>query len=74
VNNFENVAEQNIQIVNSAAFRFANPSAHTPEPVSFGNFHVGDAAPSQAISLTNNVPNDGFSEALNATIGSATGG
>ena len=47
---------------------------NTAQPVAFGNFHVGDAAPSQALSITNNVPNDGFSEALNATIGSPTGG
>src|SRR4030095_6945682 len=48
--------------------------AHTPEPVNFGTFHVGALAPSQTSSVSNDVPNDGFSEALDATIGSPTGG
>jgi hypothetical protein len=72
-NNFDNVAGQNLSIT-GAAFRYANPTAHTPAPVAFGNFHVGDAAPMMFLSLTNNVPNDGFSEALDAMIGNATGG
>ncbi len=71
--NFDNVAGVNV-VVSGAAFRFANPTAHTPEPINFGNFHVGDTAPSQLLSITNNVPADGFSEFLNASIGSATGG
>jgi hypothetical protein len=73
VNNFDNVAEQTLAIT-GAAYRFANPTAHTPEPVNLGNRHVGDAAPSQALSITNNVPADGFSETLNAGIGTPTGG
>lgn len=73
INNFDNVAEQNLSIT-GAAFRYANPTAHQPEPVVFGNFHVGDTAPSQLLSITNSVPNDGFSESLNAAIGGATGG
>ena len=71
-NNFDNVADSEIAIVNSAAFRFANPTAHTPEPIVFANRHVGDAA-NQVLSITNNVPNDGFSEALNATFSAITG-
>ena len=31
--------------VSGSVFRLALPTAHTPEPVNFGNFHVGDAAP-----------------------------
>ena len=42
--------------------------------MSFGNFHVGDAAPSQMLSLTNAVPNDGFSEALTISLDGVTGG
>ena len=71
--NFDNVAGVNLAIT-GAAYRYANPTAHTPEPVNFGNFHVGAPAPSQSLSITNNVPADGFSEALNASIGGATGG
>jgi hypothetical protein len=55
-------------------FRLASASPHTPEPVNLGNFHVGDAPPQQALSITNNAPADGFSENLDATIGGATGG
>jgi hypothetical protein len=73
ISNFDNVAGQNVNIT-GAAYRFASPTAHTPEPVSFGNFHVGDTAPSQFLSIKNNVPNDGFSEKLDGSIGSATGG
>ena len=71
VNNFDNVAEQVLSI-SGAVFRYANPTAHTPEPVVFANRRVGDSA-SQLISLTNDVPNDGFSESLDASIGGATG-
>jgi putative ABC transport system permease protein len=70
----EEIAFDSLMVTGSAAYRLANPTAHTPEPINFGNFHVGDTAPSQALSLTNDVPNDGFSEALNASIGSPTGG
>jgi hypothetical protein len=72
VNNFDNVTEQTLQIT-GAAYRYANPTPHTPEPVNFGIVHVGDAV-QQALSITNNAPNDGYSERLNASIGNATGG
>ena len=72
VNNFDNVAEQVLGIT-GAVYRYANPTAHTPEPFDFGNRRVGDVT-SQALSLTNNVAADGFSEALDASIGSATAG
>jgi hypothetical protein len=70
--NFDNVAGVNVAI-SGAAYRYANPTAHTPEPVAFGNVHVGDT-PSQALTITNNVPADGFSEKLDASIGGATAG
>jgi hypothetical protein len=73
VNNFGNVDDLTL-LLTGAAYRYANPTAHAPEPVDFGNFHVGDPAPSQVLSITNDVPADGFSEALNATIGTPTGG
>ncbi len=69
-NNFDNVAEQVLSI-SGAAYRYANPTAHTPAPVVFANRRVGDSA-SQLLSLTNDVPNDGFSESLDASIGGAT--
>lgn len=71
VNNFDNVAEQTLEIT-GAAYRYASPSAHTPEPVNFGIVHVGDVL-SQPLSISNAAANDGFSERLNASIGSPTG-
>ena len=53
-------------------YRLASASAHTPEPATLGNFHVGDVA-STALSITNSAAADGFSEKLNATIGGTTG-
>ena len=58
--------------VSGDVFRLASASAHTPEPINFGNRRVGDVT-SQALSLSNNVVNDGFSESLDATIGGVTG-
>ncbi len=73
LNNFDNVADQTLSIT-GAAYRYAAPGSHSPAPVTFGNFHVGDTAPSQLLTLANQATNDGFSESLNASIGSATGG
>jgi hypothetical protein len=70
-NNFDNVGDQDLAIT-GAAYRLASPTTHAPEPVNFGILHVGDPAPSQALSVTNNATNDGFSEKLNASIGSIT--
>jgi len=72
-NNFDNVAGDDISIT-GAAYRLANPTAASPDPVDFGNFHVGDPAPSQALSITNNTPADGFSEGLDAGFAGTTGG
>ncbi|MBK6659928.1 MAG: choice-of-anchor D domain-containing protein [Proteobacteria bacterium] len=65
VNNFDNVAEQVLSI-SGAVFRYANPTAHTPEPINFGNRRVGDVT-NQALTISNDVANDGFSERLDAT-------
>ncbi|MCX6879151.1 MAG: choice-of-anchor D domain-containing protein, partial [Verrucomicrobia bacterium] len=73
LNNFDNVGDQTLSIT-GGAYRYAAPSAHTPEPVAFGNFHVGATAPSQVLTVSNQAPNDTFSESLNASIGGATGG
>jgi Hint domain len=70
-NNFDNVAEQTLTIT-GAAYRYADPSAVAPNPVVFGNRHLNDVV-SQGLTLTNTDPNDGFSEALDASIGGATG-
>ncbi|HYP68750.1 MAG TPA: choice-of-anchor D domain-containing protein, partial [Thiobacillaceae bacterium] len=69
INNFDNVADQNLSIVlgaGAAAYNLAAASA-TPNPVNFGNVRVGTAT-DQALSITNTAPNDGFSEKLNASI------
>jgi PEP-CTERM motif len=54
-------------------YRLANPVIDTAQPVAFGNVRVGATA-SQLLSITNNVPSDGFSEKLNAQSGATTGG
>ncbi len=71
VNNFDNVAEQTLQIT-GAAYRLPTPCTHTPEPVNFGIMHVGDSL-EQPVSITNSTANDGFSERLNASFGNTTG-
>jgi hypothetical protein len=71
VNNFDNVDDHIVKFSGSA-YRYANPSPHAPEPVDFGILHVGDVR-QYALSITNDVPNDGFSERLAASIGDATG-
>lgn len=70
-NNFDNVATQTLEFT-GAAYRYANPTAHTPEPVDFGIIHPGDVV-EQKLSITNNVTADGFSESLNASTGATTG-
>jgi hypothetical protein len=57
-----------------AAYRLANPPTHIPEPINFGNVHVGTGAPMQAIGISNNVPADGFSESLDGNFGGTSGG
>ncbi len=58
----------------ATAFRLANPVVNSPTgtTINLGVIHVGDVG-TQNISLTNKVPNDGFSENLNAGVGSLTG-
>ncbi|MCB1874479.1 MAG: choice-of-anchor D domain-containing protein, partial [Chromatiales bacterium] len=53
-------------------YRLASASAHTPEPVNFGNVHVGDTV-NQALSITNTAAADGFSENLNASFNGTSG-
>ena len=60
--------------ITAGIFRLANPLINTAQPVAFGNFREGDVVTQQAVSITNNVPNDGFSESLNAAANGTTGG
>jgi len=57
--------------VTGQVFRLAQAGAHTPEPVTLTDVHVGDTS-QQVLSMTNTATSDGFSEKLNATIGGAT--
>ena len=71
VNNFDNTRSQLVTFAfasGAAAYRLAE--ANTLAPVAFGNVHVGDSV-SQALTITNLAVNDGFSEKLNASFGSA---
>jgi hypothetical protein len=65
------LADQTVN-VSGNVYRLAEASAHTPEPVVFGNVHVGDTA-QQALTIGNTAAADGFSEALNAVLGATTG-
>ncbi len=71
INNFDNVQDQNLSIT-GAVFRLASANAHSPEPVTLANQHVGDSV-TQAISITNTATNDGFSEKLDASFTGTTG-
>ena len=71
VNNFDNVSEQLLGL-SGAVFRYANPGTHSPSPVNFGKLRVGDVV-SQTLTLVNDVPADGFSEALDASLGATSG-
>ena len=53
-------------------FRLAIPSLAITS-LTLPNVHVGDPLPSAAFTLSNNDPNDGFSEKLNAAINASTG-
>jgi hypothetical protein len=60
--------------VSGIVYRLAVPATHTPEPVAFGVKHVGEAAPTQLVTISNSAAADGFSESLNAGISGQTGG
>ena len=51
----------------------AQAAAHVPEPVVFGNVHVGDTV-TQALTITNTAPAGPYTETLDANFGSATTG
>ena len=60
--------------ITAGVFRLANPLVNNAQPLAFGNFREGDAVTSQTLSITNAVPNDGFSESLNGSVGGTSGG
>ena len=68
-----NLTPQTITM-SATAYRLANPVVNSPAgtTINLGVIHVGDVG-TQNISLTNSVPNDGFSENLDASVGSLTG-
>ena len=60
--------------ITGGVYRLANPVIQTAQPVNFGNVRIGTAVASQALSIKNEVPDDGFSEKLNASAGATSGG
>ncbi len=76
INNLgSNHAKVDSAVVGSIAldvYRQANAS-RSPASLNFGAAHVGDTVAAQAISLTNNAANDGFSEKVDATLGAPVG-
>ena len=67
------VASDNNGGTDIIAYGLALPGSHAPEPTSLGDAHVGAVA-TQALSLTNTAPANGYYEALDASIGGATAG
>ena len=65
------LASQTIN-VSGTVFRIASAAAASPSPVVLANQRVGGTL-TQALTLTNTAAADGFSEKLNASLGSATG-
>jgi hypothetical protein len=55
------------------AYALAQAATHTPEPVAFGNHHVGDTV-GTALTLTNTTAANGYAEALDAGLAGATAG
>ena len=45
--------------IQANVIRFANPVINNTQPIAFGNFREGDAVTAQAVSISNDVPNDG---------------
>ena len=68
------LAPQVITVNAGSVYRLAAPNV-IGSPVTFsGNYHVGDTVPAQALTLTNDAANDGFSEHLDAAFNGSTGG
>ncbi|NMC74692.1 MAG: choice-of-anchor D domain-containing protein, partial [Geobacteraceae bacterium] len=72
VNNFDNTNSQ-ILTITGAAYNLAAAGPYTPAPVTLGNVRVGGTFGTQALSIANTAPTDGYSEKLNATIAPTTG-
>ncbi|SHO49934.1 choice-of-anchor D domain-containing protein [Desulfopila aestuarii] len=53
-------------------YRYANPVIGETT-IDLGNIRADSSSPQQTLSITNDVPNDGYSEALDAVIGGVTG-
>ncbi|MBT8061567.1 MAG: choice-of-anchor D domain-containing protein, partial [Gammaproteobacteria bacterium] len=60
--------------ISMTAFNLADPVINNAQPLVFGNFREGDAVAAQLLSITNDAPDDGFSEALDAAANGTTGG
>jgi len=72
VTNFDNVAGKTVNVT-GAAYDYANPLI-SPNPVIFGNVHVGTST-AQALSIANTtITNPLFQEGLNASVSDTTGG
>jgi hypothetical protein len=72
-----NLASQNVNVsatIQGGVYRFANPLINTVQPINYGSVRIGTSVTPTTLSITNNVPNDGYSESLNAAAGTTTGG
>ncbi|MCE9609991.1 MAG: choice-of-anchor D domain-containing protein [Chthoniobacter sp.] len=68
------LAPQVITVNAGSVYRLAAPNAIGSQVTFVGNYHVGDTVTSQALTLTNDAANDGFSERLDAAFTGSTGG
>ncbi len=67
-----NQGGDNIELTAVSTANLAQASAATPNPIAFGNVHVGATAPSQALSISNTATPP--SEGLNGSIATSTAG
>ncbi len=71
------LAAQNVIVLGqvdaqATVYRLAEATL-APVNIAFGSRRIGDAAPTQVLTITNSAIADGFSESLDATSGSTTG-
>ncbi|MGH7102870.1 MAG: beta strand repeat-containing protein, partial [Acetobacteraceae bacterium] len=73
VSNFDNVAGKTVSVT-GAAYDYANPVVNNSQPINLGNFHVGSAPTSAALSISNSVvSNAAYQEGLDANVAGTSG-
>ena len=69
------LTSQNVGVTtNVAVYRFAQGVIDNTQPINLGAYRVGDGVSTVDVSVRNAAANDGFSEALNASVGAVDAG